>query len=187
MKQMVLYICEITAAAVVFLFCIRLFIGSDGKVTAFSMASVIAGNYQMQEVLSGNGERLERVMNRAAPELKIQSCVWETGKQMMLWALVQVKTADDKDWKPIGESKAASYEILDIADETGNSLGKDVFEAEDQASDEVAGPVSCKRETGEIYFYQSGVYRIKIKVVDAYGRSVVKQMAVPVEVRVGTL
>lgn len=150
------------------------------------MASALAKNYQMQEVSSGNGERMEQVISRAVPKLKIKSRVWETGKPMILWSLIQVKTADDKDWKPIKESGDVTYEILDIADETGNSLGKAVFEAESQSSDEITGPVSCRKESGEVYFYQSGIYRIKIKVADVYGRSTIKQMAIPVEVRIGT-
>lgn len=186
MKQIVVHICEFTAAAMVFLFCIRLIMTPDGTVSAFAMASAIAEKYQMQEVLSENGVRMENVINRAAPELECHKLVWETGKRLEFWSLVQVRTKEEPDWKPIQECEAVTYEVLDIADNKGSSLGKAVFEADHQISDEVAEPVSCRRETGEIYFFQSGIYRVKIKVVDVYGRSVIKQMAIPVEVRIET-
>ncbi len=166
----------------VFLFCIRLIMTPEGTVSAFAMASVIAGNYQMQEVVSQNGMRMEKVISRPAPVLKKEDFVWETGKRMMLWSLVQVKTSEDPGYKPIQDCDGVIYEILDIADHKGSSLGKTVFDAEHQFAEEITDPVSCRRETGELYFYQSGVYRVKIKVTDTYGRSVIKQLAIPVEV-----
>lgn len=180
MKQMVIQLFEIAAAALVVVFCLSFFLGQRGEIEMKAMVHQLAVNNREQEPLSENGQRLKTLTALPSPEVRTYDSVYEAGEKMDVFSYVWVKTSEGQ-WTSVRNAADFSAEVLEIYDKNGIRLGKDAFHDWEQDSDEIIVPISYISETGELCFYQSGSYTLKIRITGPYGRATVKLFRIPVE------
>lgn len=172
---------EAVAAGLILIFCICALLPHPGRVSAWGLGALVADKYPMQEVSSKSGMRMEKILDRAAPDVRISQAGFRTGERIALWEQIEVQTGGSSVWVQAAGNEEVLLEILDVWDEAQNSLRKGAFEELDEASGELTAPLSCSAETGEFLFHQSGKYKVKMKITDSYGRTVIKEIMIPVE------
>lgn len=178
MKQMVTQLCGVIMTGLVFFFCIQILLGNRN---AFGMAQELVGQFEDAELISENGARLQELVSKPVPQVKLDDRVYHTGERIAIFSCIQVRSAEEEPWRYLTEAEGFCAELLDVTEQSGRSLRRDGPAGDDQVLPAHAAVCDLAEENGEMIFYQAGCYIIRIKVTDPYGKTVVKEAVVPVE------
>jgi len=181
MKQTVIYIIETAAVGMMVCFCIGILLAPQDVSGVWGVAAVVSNQLSGQEVKSENADRMDEIIHRDAPKIKMDRPRFQVGEDILLWDWLSVQTAETPEWTKAVQRKDICPEILEAANEEGVSLDASVYQEEE--SEELGGPLYCDLKTGKVQFFKSGIYRMKIKVTDSYGRVTIQQLQLPVEAR----
>lgn len=178
MKEITGNLWGILTGALVMLFVLWELFGNQGAMRLAQLGKDVVLHYQQQEHTTENFSRMREITDMECPEIQMKSEVCKVGTVWNLWAAVEVEGADGI-WRTIEESDGYGMELLDMRDSHGNRIGEELF-CGVEASGEILGPVGYDRYTGQICFYENGIYQLKLKVTGPYGRSVIRQVHIPV-------
>lgn len=179
MKQTVIQMMETMAVGLMVCFCIGILLAPNEGNEIWSMAAVVAKELSGQEVKSEHAARMGEIMRRDAPQIRMDRPRFQVGEDILFWDWLSVQTAESTEWIKAVEREDICPEILEVTNEAGVSLDTSIYQEE--ASQELEGPLHCDLRTGRIQFFKSGIYGLKVKVADAYGRVTIKQLRLPVE------
>lgn len=174
---------EVLFVGIIMLFCIHIFYNFtiDGRQGLLHIAGGTESPDKSSTLISENGSRLDEIIETEAPEIKYTGRVCKVGETVMLKTLFGVKLPGDSDYR-LGESENGfRLYVEDITDEQGNTYLVDADMELEDSSDEIIAALSYNRDTGEICFHQSGVYRVVIKAYGTNGRITKKEVTIPVE------
>lgn len=132
-----------------------------------------------QQTISRNGDRISVVTAAAATEIRYVNRTFRAGEEFQVRELFEVKTAGADDFVSAVNEDGFSLSVQDIRDEAGNSFLSGAQEDE-ETSEELAA-VTFQRSTGKICFNRSGIYKLRVLVWGENGRSVLGEVALPVE------
>ena len=179
MKQITTGLFEVMFGGMILVFCLRVIFVPTEEENLWRFAGNIAMAIPAEEFVSENGDRLRAFTDMPAPQLSFVSRICETGETIRLWEQVLVKDAREQEWHKAGETEIYA-ELIDIR-LNGSSLGRELFLADREEAEELIVPASYREDTGELCFYRSGNYVLRLRIRDSYGRSATKQIVIPVE------
>lgn len=114
-------------------------------------------------------------------ELKYNGTIYTTDVETDMKSMFEVKVGD-KDFMPGNTENGFSLYIEDIQNQKGDSLMEQAEDSIVEGSDEITVPLSYNEESGKVTFYQSGIYKIVVRIYGENGGTVRKTVSIPVEV-----
>lgn len=184
MKEITVHILEVLLSGLVLIFCLNFILNvtSGGRTGLFQIVGSLPATAISDSQTSGSRETLLNIQSTPEPEITYTGGTCTAGEKLQLKGMFTVYLPDKNMSYNGREENGFRIEIEDVLDEGGKSYGAEMDAGLMEDSEEVLSALSYDAQTGEICFYQSGIFRIFLRIYGSNGRQARKVISIPVEV-----
>ncbi|GHU45008.1 hypothetical protein FACS1894111_13030 [Clostridia bacterium] len=162
----------VISVGLILLFCVGIILYGTGTGGFFSMAGGLIHGQNEQDIESDNALRLNELLQDERLKTRFLANVFTVGQSLSL--------SDDMIMDAENVKNIFVWDLVDVMDSEGCSLLQEKDRAE-RAETGGVSPVSYVQETGELCFYESGVYVALLRVWGKHGGNFLKKISIPVE------